>query len=571
MTIKTVVLDYESVDPYIKTLGPGWAYGGVTPISACVHTDKGYEYFTDNREVLRICDKADTIIAHNAQYDCGILHASGIDLSSKTILCTQLMSNLHYNCVPGGHSLGNLAKYYLKDVKCNDPLGIAAAEIMPKNLDLSKGTNMKQAKTWAITHMDQMIHHFPELVKEYCVHDVRLTKNLYDIFNKTADPAWLDRISRLTKMLIRTRAKGVRIDVEGLRKEQHVLADREEVLLETLQFIADAPINPRSSAQVAGIMDRFNLEVPLTEKGAPSITLSSLESIDHDFTRVLCEYKRLTKMKTSFIDPYLAQQATLGDKYKGRVYPCLRPFQAITGRFSCTNPNAQQIPPGIRRFILPEEGERIAEGDFSSQEGRLAVHYSYLTGCTGSDILVEKFKKDPNLDLHQQGADLCGIGRNESKAVNLGILYGMGINKLAESLGTTPAKAKVIKEKYNTNMPYISELADKCKKMSEQRGYLKTLLGRKTYADIAPTGHDLSYKMINKLIQGSAADQCIEAMLQLDERGVDILFPIHDAIAFSYKEERTIQEVKEVMETCVSLEVPMVTEIKTGNNWSECK
>lgn len=568
---KIVILDYETKDPYIKTLGPGWAYGGVTVVSACIHTDKGYEYFTDNTDVLRICKEADTIIAHNAQYDCGILVASGLDLSDKTIICTQMLSNLHYNVIPGGHSLGNLAKYYLNDEKCNDPLGIAAAEIMPKNMDLSKGTNMRQAKTWAITHMDEMNHHFPKLVEEYCIHDVRLTKGLYDIFIKDADPAWVDRMSRLLKMLIRTRKKGVRIDVPGLLKEQKLTRVKEIALLDLMTHTAGMEFNPNSSVQVADIFEGFGIEVPTTAKGAPSVKLGWLETVEHDLAKQLCEYKRLTKLKTSFIDPYIDNQELLAPEYRGRIYPCLKPFQAITGRFSCSNPNAQQIPPGIRKFILPEVGERIAEGDFSSQEGRLAVHYAHLTKCTGASILVEQFKDNPRLDLHEQGAQLCGVSRNESKAVNLGILYGMGITTLAEGMGITAKKAKVIKEKYNTSMPYISELADQCKKMSEKRGYLKTLLGRKTYADISVDGRDLSYKMINKLIQGSAADQCIEAMLQLDERGIAILFPVHDAIAFSYKDDKTLQEVKEVMENCVSLEVPMITDLLTGNDWSECK
>lgn len=568
---KTIVIDFEGVDPHIKTLGPGYAYGAFTFVSACIHTDKGYEYFTDIQSVLDICTKAETIIAHNAQYDCGILAQYGIDLSKKEIICTQMLSNLHYNVVPGGHSLGNLAKHYLNDEKCNDPLGIAAAEIMPKNLDLSKGSNMKQAKTWAITHMDQMNHHFPKLVEEYCVHDVKLTKGLYDIFKKEADSIWVDKMSRLLKMLIRTRMKGVRIDIPGLLDEQKAIREKEVALLALMKHTAKKDFNPNSSAQVAEIFETFNIEVPTTAKGSPSVTLAWLKTVDNDLARQLCDYKKLTKIKTSFIDPYIDNQELLEPKYRGRIYPCLKPFQAITGRFACSNPNAQQIPPEIRRFILPEEGERIAEGDFSSQEGRLAVHYAHLTKCTGADILVEQFKEDPRLDLHEQGAKLCGVSRNESKAVNLGILYGMGITKLAEGLGTTANKAKVIKEKYNTNMPYISELANKCKKMSEKRGYLKTLLGRKTYADISFDGSDLSYKMINKLIQGSAADQAIEAMLQLDELGIEILFPIHDAIAFSYNDEKTVETVKKVMENCVKLEVPMITDIKTGSDWSECK
>lgn len=567
------VFDIETKDPYINLLGPGWAYEGVSFLSAGWDRGNGIEYGTDEREFFNNIARARTLVAHNAQYDVGYLVAKGINIKDKLIIDTQLLSFLYCNVIAGGHGLDNLAKQYLNGCKSNEDMGRSAANIMPTCLDLNKGTNLKKAITWSKNNMDLMIKYDALLVKDYCEQDVRLTRDLYELFIPCISLEWIHRLSDLLKKLIYTRLRGVRIDVPGLQRYSLELQAEEGRLLRNLYATTGGvEFNPGSAAQVGEAFNRVGISLPETPSGAPAIAKEVLNKIDHESVQLLLKYKQLNKERTTFVDAYLKLQEHLPNSKRGRLYPSLNVFQAITGRFSSSKPNAQQVPPNIRNFFLPDQdGEKVYELDFSAQENRLQVHYAYAADCPGAAELVSAFKKDPRLDLHQLGADIVGLERKQAKAVNLGITYGMGIKKLAKSLECSEEEAKKIRDSYNKLLPFLNVLNKKCKHKTEEVGYLRTLLGRKTYPDKAYDGQDLSYKMINKLIQGGAADQGIEALTQVGRKNLPLMFPVHDSIVFSTSKEEEAEEIKSIMETCIPLHVPMVVDICSGDTWGDCK
>jgi DNA polymerase I-like protein with 3'-5' exonuclease and polymerase domains len=250
---------------------------------------------------------------------------------------------------------------------------------------------------------------------------------------------------------------------------------------------------------------------------------------------------------------------------------------------NCTGYNMQQIPsrdpvfgPMCRSMFIPEDGDKWFAIDFSNQEGRLQVHYANMLKCEGASSLAKAFNNDPNIDMHQKVADMVGIGRREAKSINLGVSYGMGVSKLASQLGVPVNKAKIILDKYNRMAPYLYQLNQKCMKAMEVRGYIKTIGGRLSSIDppmyIDGKKVTFEYKALNKLIQGSAADQTIEAMIMAYNEDIPVLLPVHDELCMSGNEEQA-KRLKEIMETAVKLTVPVVAEYEEhgGNNWSECK
>jgi DNA polymerase I-like protein with 3'-5' exonuclease and polymerase domains len=189
-------------------------------------------------------------------------------------------------------------------------------------------------------------------------------------------------------------------------------------------------------------------------------------------------------------------------------------------------------------------------------------------------------------------ADMAGIGRKEAKTVNLGIMYGMGQGKLANTLDISKEEAKELLEVYHSKVPFVKQLADRVATRANQQGQVRTLLGRKCRFDLwepasfgykkplpyedavkeygpAPLRRAFTYKALNKLIQGSAADQTKKAMAECYSEGLIPLLTVHDELCFSVSSEDQASRIKEIMENCVELRVPSKVDQELGKNWGE--
>jgi len=248
----------------------------------------------------------------------------------------------------------------------------------------------------------------------------------------------------------------------------------------------------------------------------------------------------------------------------------------------------------IRGLFIPDEGCKWGSFDYSSQEPRLLVHY-----CASLpedqrhpiiDSVVAEYHKG-DADFHQMVADLASITRKQAKTVNLGIMYGMGVGKLAHTMDISPEEAKSLLAKYREKVPFVKGLADFVSQRASINGQIRTMSGRlcrfdmwepKTFGYNKPMkreeaekeyGHILkrafTYKALNKLIQGSAADQTKVAMAECYKEGLVPLLTVHDELCFNVESKEQASRITEIMETSTELKVPSKVDQELGNNWGE--
>jgi len=251
----------------------------------------------------------------------------------------------------------------------------------------------------------------------------------------------------------------------------------------------------------------------------------------------------------------------------------------------------------IRSLFLPEEGKQWGSFDYSQQEPRLVAHYSAALNdnyaLESAAEFVEAYQNEA-ADFHQIVADMAGISRTHAKTINLGLFYGMGKAKLARELGINKDDAERLLQTYNSRVPFVKKLATEVASSASKYGFIRTIKGRKCRFDMwepatfgmnkameyeaakAHYGNNIrrafTYKALNRLIQGSAADQTKEAMIQCYKAGYKPLLQIHDELCFSINNEDDIKGVKEIMENAIeNLKVPFKVDIALGRSWGEAK
>jgi len=306
--------------------------------------------------------------------------------------------------------------------------------------------------------------------------------------------------------------------------------------------------------------------------------------------------REINKAHTTFIDTILKHN------HKGRIHAEINQLRSdnggtVTGRFSYSNPNLQQIParnkelgPRIRSLFIPEEGHTWGCFDYSQQEPRLVVHYAALQNLYGVDEVLEAYKLG-DADFHTIVADMAEIPRGQAKTINLGLFYGMGKNKLQAELGVSKDKAEDLFRQYHTKVPFVKKLMDNVMRRAQDSGKIRTLLGRlcrfhlwepNQFGIHKALPHDAAllehgpgikraytYKALNKLIQGSAADMTKKAMIELYKEGITPHIQVHDELDISVSDNAG--KIKEIMEDAVSLEVPNKVDYESGPNWGNIK
>ena len=340
---------------------------------------------------------------------------------------------------------------------------------------------------------------------------------------------------------------------------------------------------------------------------------------------MIAEARKINKVSTTFIDTILKHE------HKGRIHADINQIRSddggtVTGRFSYSNPNLQQIPardpdtgPLIRSLFLPEEGMRWGCFDYSQQEPRLVAHYALKFQLPSVNDIADSYENDPSTDFHKIVAEMANIPRSQAKTINLGLFYGMGKGKLMNELDLTKDKAEELFSKYHGKAPFVKQLMNKVMNAAQNKGQIKTLLGRrcrfpkyepilrgsdwgkyvpaqdeermkelqemgpfildeegkptkeKNYWHNNSTRRAFTYKALNKLIQGSAADMTKKAMVELYKEGIIAHIQIHDELDFSVMNELEAAKIKDIMENAVDLEVPNKVDYESGPNWGEIK
>ena len=358
-------------------------------------------------------------------------------------------------------------------------------------------------------------------------------------------------------------------------------------------------MEPWSAASVAQVFDSLGLSYNRTKNtDAPSFTKNFLSNHEHPVAQKIVRLREFNKANTTFVETILEHS------HNNRIHCDFHPLRTdeggtVTGRFSSSHPNLQQIPARdpeikamIRGLFLPEEGCKWGSFDYSAQEPRWLAHYcaSMKNPHPAVASVVEAYHKG-NADFHQMVADLAEITRKEAKTVNLGIMYGMGRKKLADTLAITDDEAVSLLNNYHKKVPFVKELAMRVSNYASNHGIIRTQLGRKCRFELyEPKGFSskrplpikdavkeyqnvqraYTYKALNRLIQGSSADQTKKAMVDCYAAGLSPMLTVHDELCFNIENQEQVDKIKEIITTCVpEVRIPFEVDAELGDNWGQ--
>jgi len=589
-----VAVDLETCDPHLIKEGPGWPRkrGYVIGIAVANASFKGYYPIAhsgggnmDEKKVIKyiksICeDGSIEKLFHNAQYDIGWLSTLGIEVKGRvhdTMVAAALIDENRFS-----YTLNSIVHEYLGEFKNEQKLKEAAAAfgVDPKN---------------------EMYKLPSTFVGEYAEADADLTYKLHEKMSweivKDNLTTVYDLECKLIHVIYRMTQIGVRFDADRCVTLNDKFRNKEKKLMKRIKNLTNLNIEIWAAASIAKAFDSLNLPYERTEKtSAPSFTKMFLTDHPHELPRLIMQARELNKLRGTFL------HGLLNHNDDGRIHAHINQIRSdsggtVTGRFSYNHPNLQQIPnrgqfaQEIRKLFIPEQGQYWLKADYSQQEPRLLTHWACLVEQDGSREVQEAYHKK-DLDFHQQTADMAGVERRLAKTIGLGVMYGMGYNKLARELDIDPQEAKKMLADFRARVPFMQGMLEAVMNRANSKGVIRTLLGRKCRFDLwEPTQWGVhkalplnqakveygdaikrayTYKALNRLIQGSAADQTKKAMVDVHkELGIIPLIQVHDELDCSVKDENEGKKVKEVMETCVKLEVPSKVDINIGESWGE--
>jgi DNA polymerase I-like protein with 3'-5' exonuclease and polymerase domains len=600
-----IAIDVETRDPDIKTMGPGWATGNGEVVGYAIATDDWSGYIPvghkgggnlDKRIISKWLKKVFELpcekVMHNAQYDAGWIKREGFQLNGRivdTMLIASLLDENRFS-----YSLNALSFDLLGKTKSEKDL-IEAARTF--GLD-------PKAEMWKMPAM---------YVGPYAEVDAQLALELWNYMRVEVGKQGLWDIVNLEldllPCLVDMTYRGVRVDMDKTERTRDALLKREAELHKEIKRQAGFGVEIWAAQSLSKAFDELGIAYPKTEKGAPSFTKTFLAEQQHPFARLIVDARNINKTSGTFINNIL--------KYcnkDGRIHGHINQNRSdqggtVSGRLSMNNPNLQQIPardpelgPMIRSLFLPEEDEQWAAIDFSQQEPRILVHYAHVYGKSrgiplqGAKDFVQKYNDDPDTDFHTMVADMAGIGRKQAKTINLGMMYGMGVNKLADQLDIPVEEAKSLINQYHDRVPFVKGLMTGVMNRLNEKdasGSIRSILGRKCrfdlwepdsfamhkalpyrdavkeYGDTTRLKRAFTYKALNRLIQASAADMTKQAMVNVYKTGRIPLIQVHDEIAMSVKDKNEAIEIAQIMECAVPLEVPNKCDVEIGPSWGE--
>ena len=593
---KEIAIDLETNDPHLKQLGSGNVTnrGHIAGVAVAVEGWSGY--FPIHHEQGGNMDKKlvlgwlqdilnqenTTFIFHNAMYDVCWLRSAGLTIKGPIVDTMIAASLIDENRM--SYALNGLAKYYVGIGKDEKILIQAAKEY---GLD-------PKADMWRMPAM---------FVGQYAERDAESTLKLWqrlkiELYNQELmDVFTLE--TDLFPCLVDMRFKGVRVDLEKAQNIKQNLIKREDIILKKIKKLTGVHVEIMAARSIAKAFDNLKLPYDRTAKSnEPSFTKNFLQNHPHELPQAIAEARELNKAHSTFIDSITKHSVD------GRIHADINQIRSdaggtVTGRFSMSNPNLQQIParhpelgPMIRSIFIPEEKHVWGSFDYSQQEPRILVHYAKLQNLEGVDEIVDAYNAG-DADFHQVVADMAGIERKQAKTINLGLMYGMGKNKLMAELGLMKESAEKLIRQYHSKAPFVKQLMDNVSRKANDRGKIRTLGGRACHFDLwqpvqfgvfkplplemarkeydEPLKRAFTYKALNKLIQGSAADMTKKSMVALYKNGIIPHIQIHDEVDISIESQKQAEDIIEIMESAVELKVPNKVDYEKGANWGEIK
>jgi len=658
--IDTVAVDLETYDPNLKTKGLGAIRGDGFVCGVAVATGRDTVYFPINHsdtnlsldKKIKLWEALDeklfqnekiTKVFHNAMYDvCWIRAVTGKKMKGRivdTMIAGSVIDENRFK-----YSLDSLSKDYKIGSKYQ-------YDLQQKTLEWSKGT-IKDPMT--------NMHKLPaSIVKDYAKQDVDLTFKLWKMFNKKFDEILYTKYkedkngkrikdkngkdiiieektsrnifeleTKLFPCLVDMKFKGVKIDVEKAKAFGKRLEKTKNNIINYIARKTNIRVEIWAASSIKALLDHESIDdyTKTPKSGMPQLPKNYLSTHKNKYLRLIAKARELDKAKNTFVD------GLLGFVHNGRIHADINQIRGehggtVTGRFSMSNPNLQQIPSKgyigkkMRELFIPETGSDWYSFDYSQQEPRIVVHYAIKLGMDGTDDLKEEFDKE-DADFHQIVADMANIPRKQAKTINLGLFYGMGRIKLQKELNLDSKQAQTLFNTYHSKVPFVKQLSKDLSDFASEEGLLFTVADRfcrfdkwetrdkewnpetnrftevKLHAKkedaidaykleqmekydkyIDPTCEHFekhytrafTYKALNRLIQGSAADMTKKAMVLLYEKGIVPHIQIHDELCVSIKDHETRTMVQNIMEQAIELEINNKVDCESGPNWGNIK
>ena len=638
--VDTIAVDIETYDPNLKSKGSGAIRGEGFICGVAVATVNDIAYFplrhadTDlsldkqlklwevlNEKIFQN-DKI-TKVFHNAMYDvCWIRAVTGMKMKGRivdTMIAASIIDENRFR-----YTLDSLSKDYLQDEKYK-------YDLQEKTLNWSGGT-VKDPMT--------NMHRLPaSIVKEYAKQDVSLTLRLWNLFNKKLDEVLyikpednskktcrniFELETKLFPCLVDMKFKGVRIDVQKAKRLGKFLEGRRDKLLNIIKEKTNVDVQIWAAASIKKLLKNQKItDYKTTPKSEmPQLPKDFLRTHKNRFLRFVAKAREYDKAKNTFVD------GLLDFVHNDRIHADINQIRSekggtVTGRFSMSNPNLQQIPSKgfigkkMRELFIPEIGCEWGSFDYSQQEPRIVVHYALKINMPGTENLKEEFDKD-DADFHQIVADMAKIPRKQAKVINLGLFYGMGKTKLQKELNLDENKATKLFQTYHAQVPFVRDLSQRLSKFASKNGLLFTLgdrfcrfdkwetrdkewdpkINRFTEVELYATkekamnayrldqmekygkyidpdcehfekhyARAFTYRAFNRLIQGSAADMTKKAMVDLYEKGIVPHIQIHDELCVSIRNKKERNMVHAAMENTMKLNIKNKVDYEFGPNW----
>jgi len=511
-------------------------------------------------------------VGQNIKYDAEILARHGITL--KGIHFDTMIASYVINPGLRQHNLDYLSQHYLnhKMISYHDVVGKGKKECNFSEVDVERAT-------------------------AYSCEDADITLRLWQILDRKLkkeqnEALFYDLEMKLLPVLMDMEMVGIRIDTGFLERMSSRIADQMNEIESEIFQEADMEFNLNSPQQLGFVLFE-KLQLPVqgktkkTKKYSTDVkVLEKLSVLPQKVPRLVLRYRTLSKLKSTYLDALVR----MVNPSTGRVHTSYNQTVAATGRLSSSNPNLQNIPirgeegREIRRGFVAEEGHYLVSADYSQVELRVFAHYSE------DEAFLDAFERDE--DIHTRTAsEILDVGREGvtsemrrvAKAINFGIIYGMGPQRLKEELGIDLKTAKDYIGRYYDRYQGVTRYRNAMIEMAQKIGYVTTLFNRRRYLpDIHHPNRviraEAERMAINTPIQGTAADLIKKAMINIHQRlkqerfGSKMLLQVHDELVFEVPEKEldaVIPIVKEEMEGVYALRVPLKVDIHEGKNWDE--
>ena len=510
-----------------------------------------------------------TIIGQNIKYDMNVLEKYSIKFNCK-IHDTMVMSYV-YNST-GKHDLNTLSEKYLNytTIKYEELAGSGAKQKLFSEIDADKVTN------YACEDADITLRLYNFLYEKLSSNKEQL--NLYE---KIELP--------LVKILSKIELNGVNINEKSLSQQSKSLGERIKAIEKNIYKLAGKEFNISSPKQLQEIFYDV-LKLPIikkTPKGQPSTNEDVMLELSNlnELPKLVLDFRNLTKLKNTYTDR-LGEQV---NQFTKKLHTSYNQTVAITGRLSSSNPNLQNIPirtedgRNIRKTFVASKNHKILSADYSQIELRVMAHLSKDKSLIESFLKSEDIHSETAKEVFSLDKEPTKDQRRAAKTINFGLIYGISSYGLSRQLKIDNNSAKKYIEKYFLRYKGVKKFMDNIKAEAKKNGYVSTILGRRIYLpNITHNNFQIrsasERTAINAPIQGTAADILKIAMIHIDEwmnksdGKIKMLMQVHDELVFEVENDfldNAIAKINELMSNCYTLNVPLIVDIGTGDNWDK--